>query len=96
MQFLDDFLGVLPCNADFHAIFCGRLKLLTHLARNLNLGLITTVIQDTKLTFSFNAPRFSFNLIYNLVSVANCLNIFMGLVLVHFQKNWLLKPVGQL
>ena len=36
-------------------------------------------------------PRLSFNLIYNLVSLATCINIFMGLILVHFQTYWLLR-----
>ena len=79
----------LPCNADFHAIFCGRLKLLTHLARNLNLGLIyliTTVIQDTKLTFSFNAHR----LISNLGISGNLSEHFHGVGLGPLSKKLVL------
>ena len=31
------------------------------------------------------------NLNYSLISLEICLNIFMGLVLVHFKKYWLFK-----
>ena len=35
-------------------------------------------------------PRLSFNLIYDLEAVVACLEILMGLALIHFQKYWLL------
>ena len=38
-------------------------------------------------------PRLSFNLIYNLEAVAALLKFFVGLVLVHFQKYWLLRKI---